>query len=330
MHPSNSAKLRSGRAGARRQRYHRPASDVPLLLSGAAPPLESPIMTHTLDPPDASCQPPAGRDDPIGLLQMPGLQTLESLRHAFSERGGGSSQAPYASLNLGLHVGDRAELVVDNRRRLADALGARLEDFCFAEQCHGHRIALVGEADRGRGALDAATALPATDALVTDRPGLWLAILVADCVPLVLADPKRGVVALAHAGWRGTVDGIAALTVAAMEESFGCRPADIRAGIGPSIGPKDFEVGPEVAREFRTAFPQERWPELIRKGSGDRSLVDLWRANALQLEAAGLHPDRIEIAGISTASSTGRYFSHRAEGGRTGRFAAVVALGDGG
>jgi YfiH family protein len=284
---------------------------------------QAPAQPDTARPPDSDGQDPG--QDPIRLLCLPGLQTLDGLQHAITERGGGISRPPFTSLNLGLHVGDQPADVIQNRRRLAAALDARLEDFCFAEQCHGHRIAIVGEADRGRGALDSATALPATDALITDRLGLWLAVLVADCVPVILADPVRGVVGLVHAGWRGTVDGIAARTVAMMNEAFGCRPADIHAVIGPSIGPDDFEVGPEVVREFRMAFPQERWPELIRPGAGDRSFVDLWRANALQLEAAGLNPDHIERAMISTASTTERFFSHRAEGGHTGRFASVVA-----
>ena len=259
------------------------------------------------------------------LLRLSGLSSSCRIRHAITTREGGHSKGAFASLNLGLHVGDDAEAVLGNRVRLAGVLDATADDMIFAEQVHGNRVALVGEADRGRGASEAASALPGTDALITDTPGLWLTILVADCVPLLLADPVRGVIGAAHAGWRGTVADIAGRSVRAMVEGFGCDPADIVAGIGPSIGPEDLEVGPEVAEAFRRAFP-DRHPQLIRAGRGDRCLVDLWRANRLQLDDAGLNPLAIDLAGISTVASLERFYSHRAEGGRTGRFAATIAL----
>lgn len=268
---------------------------------------------------------PSNAADPIRLLRFPGLAALPGVGHAVSQRSGGVSRPPYASLNLGLHVGDRPEAVIENRRRLAEALGTTLDALCFAEQVHGAEVARVGPDQRGRGARSLADALPGADALISDLPGTWLVILVADCVPILLADPRRGVVGVAHAGWRGSVQGVAARTVAAICAGFGSRPAELHAAIGPSIGPADFEVGPEVAAAFAEAFPEAR-NAVIQPGDGDRSRVDLWSANRIQLERAGLDPARIELSGRSTASDTGRWFSHRAEAGRSGRFAAAIAL----
>lgn len=164
------------------------------------------------------------------------------------------------------------------------------------------------------------------DALVSDTAGLCPMVLVADCVPLLLWDPRRPAVGVAHAGWRGTVAGIAGRTVAAMAGHFGSRPAELWAFVGPSIGPEDFEVGPEVAAAFRAAFGR-RARRLLRAGRGDRSYVDLWEANVAQLREAGLARERIALSGISTARATDRFYSHRAEGGPTGRFAAGILLG---
>ena len=267
----------------------------------------------------------AAEADPIRLLRFPGLGGLPGIAHAVSGRSGGVSRPPYATLNLGLHVGDRPEAVIENRRRLAEALGAELAALCFAEQVHGAEVARVGPAERGRGAHAQADALPGADALVSDMPGAWLVILVADCVPILLADPKRGVVGAAHAGWRGSVQGIAARTVDAMRASYGSEPADLWAAIGPSIGPADFEVGPEVAAAFAMAFP-DACDAILRPGVGDRSRVDLWAANRIQLERAGLDPAHIELSGLSPPADLDRCFSHRAEAGRTGRFAAAISV----
>jgi YfiH family protein len=144
----------------------------------------------------------------------------------------------------------------------------------------------------------------------------------ADCVPILLHDPRRGVVGLAHAGWLGTVRCTAAAAVQAMTEHYGSRPADIQAAIGPSIGPDHYEVGPDVIARVEQSFGAQA-SELIRK-HGQKKHFDLWQANRLQLEQAGV--SQIEVAGICTACHLEDWYSHRAEKGRTGRFGALIAL----
>ena len=172
-------------------------------------------------------------------------------------RAGGVSAGGYGALNLSLKVGDDPAHVLENRRRAAAALDADPADFVFAAQVHGNVAQVVGAADRGRGTAAAADALPGADVLVTADPGTVLAVLAADCVPIVLYDPAAHVLACAHAGWRGTVARAAASAVAAME-SLGAHPADIVAGIGPAAFP--YQVGAEVADAATAAFGPKRPP----------------------------------------------------------------------
>ena len=151
----------------------------------------------------------------LRLLTWPALEA-SGADAVVTARTGGVSAGPYATLNLSLSVGDDPALVLQNRRRLARALSADLDDFVFARQVHGSGVRIVGEAERGSGAFSLGDAIPDADALVTRSPGVLLAILTADCVPIVLHDPVAGVLACVHAGWRGTVAGITAATLAAM------------------------------------------------------------------------------------------------------------------
>jgi YfiH family protein len=241
-----------------------------------------------------------------------------------STRTGGVSAAPYASLNLGLGVGDEPAAVIENRRRLFSACDLSPESSVWCEQVHGDRVAAVAAADAGRGSVEGDSRVPQADGLVTDVAGLSLCVTLADCAPVVLYDPGRPALGLAHAGWRGTVARIASRAVEAMRSGFGSDPADLLAAIGPAIGPRDYEVGGEVVDRARDAFG-ERAEHLIEPLAGGRARFDLWAANALDLEAAGVEPGRIEVAGISTARAVDRFYSHRAEG-RTGRFIAAASL----
>ncbi|CAB4741350.1 unannotated protein [freshwater metagenome] len=240
-----------------------------------------------------------------------------------SARTGGVSIAPYASLNLSFGVGDEPTAVVENRARLCLALRHPLDALTVANQVHSGDVVVVDESHRGSGARTADDAVADADALVTASPGVLLAVLLADCVPVVLVDRVRLVVAVAHAGWRGTVAHVAANTVACMRDAFGCDPADIRAGIGPSIGPASYEVGAEVVEAARRAYPDS--PEVIHF-DGARPTFDLWAANASDLHRAGVLREHIEISGIDSHTATDRYFSHRAAR-PTGRFMALAALG---
>lgn len=247
-----------------------------------------------------------------------------SVIHAVSTRHGGVSRPPYDSMNLALHVGDDAADVVENRHRFLGLLGLDFDRLTTPEQIHGDNIVRVGDAEVGRGRLSYADAIPGTDALMTDVPGTPLMLCFADCTPILLFDPAHRAAAVAHGGWKGTVCSIAAKTVRAMADAFGTRPEDCLAAIGPAIGPCCYEVGGEVAEEFRKAFPQ--FAERILSEENGKIRLDLWQANRLQLEDAGLLPGHIDAAGVCTSCHARTFFSYRAEGPAIGRIAAVMAI----
>lgn len=239
------------------------------------------------------------------------------LKHGVFTRLGGVSAPPWASLNVGGNVGDDPQAVRHNHERMYAALGVEDARACSVWQVHSADVLLVDAPVRGRRWLALA------DGMVTDRPGVPLSMRFADCVPLLFHDPMRGVIGIAHAGWRGTVQGVAANVVRLMAQAYGCKPADIQAAIGPSIGPDRYQVGEEVVRAVCDYFGST--DGLIQRDPADGSAyLDLWAANRLDLERAGV--EQVETAGICTARRTDEFFSHRAEKGRTGRFGAVIAL----
>ncbi|MDA0171850.1 polyphenol oxidase family protein [Solirubrobacter taibaiensis] len=212
--------------------------------------------------------------------------------------------------NLAYHVTPDKRSVDRNRQALFSSYGLSLERSAWCEQVHGGEIAVATAAGSYLGA----------DALVTDRAGLTLCVLMADCVPLVLADLERGALGVVHAGRLGTMARIASTTVRVMVDRFGVDPSRLRCAIGPSIGPEDYEVGPDV-----TAQLSDR--TVLRPiGGGGKALLDLWEANVRDLETAGVPRANVEIAGVSTARSLEDFFSHRAEPDGTGRFATIATL----
>ena len=257
------------------------------------------------------------------LRRFASLSGLDGVVHAVSTRHGGVSRGPFESLNVGLHVGDEQAAVLENRRRLCEAAGIALDSLIAGAQVLGNAVAWVAEADRGRGALDAATALPDTDALITDSRGVSLIVFGADCPLVALVDPRRGAVGVVHASRRGTLGRVAERAVGAMQRLLGCEPSNMLAAIAPSIGPCCYEVGDEVLEQAREALPDAGRFFARRNG---RLHLDLWSAIAEQLAAAGVRPDRIELSGICTRCHADEFFSHRASGGRTGRFALVLGL----
>ncbi len=262
--------------------------------------------------------PPPVSKERVGFWRAPLLTGLAWLVHGVSERGGGVSAGPFALLNLGLHVGDAAQSVVENRRRAASALGLDAARLVCAQQVHGGDAVLVGDNDAGRGACSLAGALPGADALVTRTPSLPLALFFADCVPVFVADPVNRTVALAHAGWRGLVGGVLENTVAVMVEC-GARTGDLIAAVGPCIGACCFEVGPEVAARFD--------PADVRADENGKAHVDLSAASLRQLQNTGLRATQIDVANDCTACRPGRWFSHRrSDGGKTGRMGAFIAV----
>jgi len=237
-----------------------------------------------------------------------------SLVHAIFARAGGVSPQPWASLNMSISTGDSLDNTRANRQRAFDVVGLPFESMADVWQIHGTDTI---RADEPRGDRPATKA----DGLITDRPGITLFQRFADCAPIMLYDPKHHGLGIVHSGWRGTVDRAAASPVKAMAEAYGSRPADIIAGIGPSIGPDHYEIGPEVVDAIRRVFTDA--DELLINDNG-RTHFDLWAANARTLREAGV--EQIEVAGLCTACRTEHFFSHRAEAGKTGRFGAVIAL----
>jgi polyphenol oxidase len=242
-----------------------------------------------------------------------------------STRSGGVSSPPFESLNLGLRVGDDPALVVDNRRRLFQTFDMSLDRSVWCKQIHSDGVTVVGIDDQGRGSVNEESIVDDTDALVTDVPDLTLCVTLADCVPVVIFDPDRSIAGLAHAGWGGTVSRISSRTVEVMHERFGCDPSSIVAAIGPSIGPAGYEVGGEVIERARASYG-ERAAEILEPGPDCKAFFDLWAANRIDLESAGVSGSRIEVSGIASDELREEFYSHRHEGGRTGRFIAAVTL----
>ncbi|MHB8158282.1 MAG: polyphenol oxidase family protein, partial [Desulfocucumaceae bacterium] len=171
------------------------------------------------------------------------------VKHAFTTRHGGVSRGGFGSLNLAMHVGDDQGAVLENRKRICSVLGVDPEDMVVGHQVHGDSVCLVTRDHRGRGALDLQDAIPETDALITNCPGLLLSSYYADCVPVMIMDPVKKAIALVHAGWKGTAKRIAATTIKAMSGAFGTNPGDCLAVIAPSIGPC-YEVDQPVFEAF--------------------------------------------------------------------------------
>jgi YfiH family protein len=253
------------------------------------------------------------------------LSACGSVSHFVSTRSGGASHPPYDGLNLSFNVGDDPKRVLNNRQRLAGALGTSLTSLTLARQVHDDHVSVVTEDMRGEGAVDHEGAIDQTDAMVTDVPGTCLMILLADCVPILLCDPSKNVVGVVHAGWKGTVQCLAQKTVHMLGSTFGCSPKDLVAGIGPSIGPCCYEVGPEVAELAEQAFGVEQ--DILKRTSPDgKGHFDLWKANQMQLMRAGIPEVNIELAGLCTYHHADRFYSYRHDKGKTGRFGAGIML----
>ena len=260
------------------------------------------------------------------------LDTLEYLAaegirvpHAFTTRLGGVSEGCFSSLNLALHRGDAPQNVEKNYRVLADALFFDLNALVLTRQIHTDIIRTVTCKD-ARG-LDHRE-YPECDALITCEPGTALGIFTADCTPILLHDPVTGAVGAAHAGWRGTAADIAGKTVRAMTREFGCRPADIRAAIGPNIGQCCFQTDRDVPLAMIDAFGKEACSltKYIRP-AGDKSYVNLKEINALALRRAGV--ENIEISTACTMCEHDRFWSHRYTRGHRGSQGAIIVCKEG-
>lgn len=282
----------------------------------------------------------------VEIVQAPSWRGHSWLLHGFSTRTGGvtSAYAPAqraGELNLGFSASDTRENVLENRRRFLAALGADPHTpLVTLKQIHSSVIRRVARGDLARSLRG--------DGLMTDEPGILLAIQTADCVPVLLADTKKKAVAAFHAGWRGTLKRIVENGVGRMRAEFRSRPEDLIAAIGPGIALCCYAVGEEVRSEFSSQFSyapdlfreasesdpiREKYPLLFltARAPGHSNLgpslhLDLIEANRRQLLDAGLRPQAISVIGDCTRCHRNRYFSYRAEQGFTGRLFSVIGL----
>lgn len=262
-------------------------------------------------------------DNSVWFGRFEHLSNSVFIRHGISTRLGGLSQQPFSSLNLGLHTGDDANKVNENRARFCQAIGVNYPNAVTAQQNHGDNIAVVSKKDSGRGARSYDNSIANTDALITNTPDLPLLLFFADCVPVLIADPVHNAVGISHAGWKGTVAKIAQKTLLKMQENYNTNPADCLVGIGPSIGPCCYEVDAPVIDKLKEEFSE--WDMLVTPRQ-ERWHLDLWAANRLQLQEIGVKAENIVTSNICTSCNNELFFSHRAEHGRTGRIGAVISL----
>lgn len=252
----------------------------------------------------------------VAYYTFESLEGFGDVVHAITTRHGGVSTGRYASLNLTTGTGDDPAAVRVNLDRVCAVLGLRREDIVSPNQRHTANVRRIEQADRGQ-------VYTGYDVFVTDQPGVPLVLRYADCTPIIIYDPVRYAAAVVHSGWRGTVQGATRAAVDALAKEYGSRPADLVAGIGPSIGPCCYEVGDDVVSAVRSTF--DRPDDLLLAPAGKtRRHFDLWAANRRWLIGAGVR--HVEVAGLCTVCRVDEFYSYRAEQGKTGHFAAVMAL----
>ncbi len=246
------------------------------------------------------------------LLRFPGLAGFDGLAHAFAAKPG----------NFAPHRGPGREHAVDHRRAICRTLGVDFDRLTSPQQVHGAEILSVEDADVGAGRFGRSGAVPFVDGLMTDRPGVPLILLSADCPLVLVYDPRRPAIGIVHASWLGTVAGITARLVERMGVEYGSNPATLWAAVAPSAGACCYEVGGEVRRIFRTRFADA---DRFFRPRGDRYVLDLWAANEAQLVERGVPRNQIERADMCTICD-GRFWSHRRDGADAGRNALFAAI----
>jgi len=258
-------------------------------------------------------------------LQLNPLSRHRELIHAFSTRRGGKSHPPFSSLNLSFQVGDDPTRVQENRDRLLKDLTLLGRPLVSVRQIHGDGILVVDEELARQERFPLSLSCFAADAIVTDVRGIILTVSVADCVPVIIYDPGRMVIAAVHGGWRSTVAGLTSKVVSCLVDEWGTRPADCQAALGPSLGPCCYEVGEEVAEAFIRRFGEQEGilSPLRQKG---KWWLDLARAQRALLLESGLSPSSIFSSGYCTSCRSDLFYSYRRDKAKTGRMMGLVML----
>lgn len=252
-------------------------------------------------------------------LELPGIV------HGFSTRLGGVSEGIYSTMNLSFHRGDDMDAVMENHRRLAQAVGYDHRRLVFSDQVHETVIRKVTEEDAGKG-ITRESDITETDGLMTNVKNLPLITFYADCVPVFFYDPVKEVVAMNHSGWRGTVKNISRHMVEALNKEYGCEASDLICAVGPSICQNCYEVSEDVAEAFKDAYLPEQYMKMTKNIGNGKYLLDLHRANYYNLTGAGILPEHINVTDICTCCNPDFLFSHRASHGKRGNLGAVIML----
>ncbi len=263
------------------------------------------------------------------VVEQNGLKYLTferfgNVTHGIFSRHGGVSNNHATSLNVGGTVGDEPGSVLANKQILFGALGKNTSSMFDCWQVHGPDYVLANSPHTAASHTNPREIR--ADSLLTANPDVTLFMRFADCTPVLLYDPVRRVVGIAHAGWQGTVKHAASNLVRGFTHIFGSDPGDIQAVIGPSIGPCHYEVGHQVIEQVITSYGSKA-DEMLQESAHGKAHFNMWAANEYDLRNAGV--EHIELAGICTACHTNDWFSHRAEKGRTGRFGVIMALPEG-
>lgn len=266
-------------------------------------------------------------------FEMPNWANQFPLVMGDTYRHGGVSKQPCESLNLATHIGDSLQDVLDNRSIVANHLGVSPKRITCGNQVHGLNAVRITEDLIGAGAMSSDTAIPDCDAIYTDIPNILLFLFTADCVPVGIYDPVHHVVATVHAGWRGAIGHLPVITLEAMQRDFGTRFEDCYVYLGPSIGPKSFEVNQELADTFTDEWQKitdansdELVRYIVRDGASKATPhIDLWRFIEEDLLQRGVPKDQICIGGTDSMTDE-NCFSYRREHGKTGRMALFGML----
>lgn len=265
--------------------------------------------------------------DGVTYLSFPALEQTGLVSHAFSTKFGGVSEGIYATMNFSFTRDDLKEHVSENYRRMANALGVDRNRMVLSCQTHTTNVRKVTEADCGKGVVRERDYRD-VDGLITNVPGITLVTFYADCVPLYIVDPVHKAIGLSHSGWRGTVNHMGQRTLEAMKEAYGTEARDVIVCIGPSICQDCYEVSGDVAEKFEHAFPEEYKTELLEEKENGKFQLNLWRANELVFQEAGVPEEQIHTTNICTKCNSDYLFSHRVMGDARGNLAAFLCLNE--
>ncbi len=251
------------------------------------------------------------------------LKDHKEIYHAVTTRHGGKSIFPYESLNLGINTDDLPDSINSNHLRISNALNFNLSDLVSSIQVHKDKILTLKQKPEKNSSKVPGSCFSGFDSIITNQTAITLIIRIADCVPILIYDPELNVIAVVHAGWKGTLSEITAKTVQKMKKEFGCLEENIKAGIGPSIGKCCYTVSNEIADQFTDRLQEYEYFVDYKNSSPH---INLKEANRSQLILSGVNEDKIEVSELCTSCCSNIFFSHRREKGRTGRFALLAGL----